>query len=49
MINFDVSVVNEHGYSHYKIIDMNDGNEVHCDLNELSKTIEELLEEKVVH
>lgn len=43
MINgFDVSVVVEHGCPHYRIVDMDTGNEAHCDMNELNKTIEEL-------
>ena len=47
--NFDISVVVEHGYPHYKIVDVKDKSEVHCDLNELSETINELLEENMVH
>ena len=42
MIDFDVSVVVEHGYPHYKIVDMETGSVVHCDLNELDKTIDEM-------
>lgn len=41
---FDISVVVEHDYPHYKIIDIATGNEAHCDLNELNRTIEELSE-----
>lgn len=39
---FSVSVVVEHGYLHYKIINVSTGCEAHCDTNELNKTIEEL-------
>ena len=43
MINgFDVTVIVEHGCPHYRIIDVNTGNEAHCDMNELNKMIEEL-------
>lgn len=42
---FDVSIVVEHGYIHYKIVDTHTGTEVHCDANELNKTIEELSNE----
>lgn len=42
MNDFNVSVVVEHGYPHYKIVDVETGTVVHCDMNELSKTIEEL-------
>ena len=41
---FDISVVVEHDCPHYRIINITTGNEVHCDLNELNKTIEELSE-----
>lgn len=40
---FDISIVTEHDYSHYKIVDVETGCEAHCDMNELNKTIEELL------
>lgn len=40
---FDVSVVVEYGYPHYKVVDIKTGIEVHCDLNELNETIDELL------
>ena len=43
---FNVDTVVEHGYVHYRIVDAKTGNEIHCDLNELSETINELLEEK---
>lgn len=39
---FNVSVVVEHGYPHYKIVSVDTGTVVHCDMNELNKTIEEL-------
>ena len=42
---FDISVVVEHGCPHYKIVDMDTGNEIHCDTNELNKTIDELLQD----
>ena len=42
MIDFNVSVVVEHGYPHYKIVDIETGRAIHCDLNELEKTIDEL-------
>lgn len=40
---FNVSVIVEHGYPHYKIINVNTGYEAYCDMNELNRTIEELL------
>lgn len=42
MVDFDVSVIVEHGYPHYKIVDVGTGSVVHCDLNELDETINEL-------
>lgn len=39
---FNVSVVVEHGYPHYKIVNVDTGCEAHCDMNELNRTIEEL-------
>lgn len=42
MNNFNISVVIEHGYPHYKIVNMESGCEAHCDMNELNRTIEEL-------
>lgn len=38
----NISVVVEHGYPHYKIVNVYTGCEAHCDMNELNKTIEEL-------
>lgn len=46
---FDVDVVVEHGYIHYKIVDKETGMEIHCDMNELNKTIEELSMENILH
>lgn len=42
---FNVSVVVEHGYPHYKVVDVKTGIEAHCDMNELNRTIEELSQE----
>lgn len=42
MIDFDISIVVEHGYPHYKVVDIETGKAIHCDLNELDKTIDEL-------
>lgn len=42
MNDFNISVVVEHGYPHYKIVDVNTGLVIHCDMNELNRTIEEL-------
>ena len=42
MIDFDVSVVVEHGYPHYKVIDIETGDIIHCDMNELNEAINEL-------
>lgn len=42
MIDFNISVVVERGYPHYKVVNIKTGTEIHCDLNELSRTIKEL-------
>jgi hypothetical protein len=42
MNNYNISVVVEHGYPHYKIVDVDTGSETHCDINELNKTIREM-------
>lgn len=42
MIDFDISIVVEHGYPHYKVVNTETGNIIHCDLNELDRTIDEL-------
>lgn len=49
IFNFDISVVVENGCPHYKIIDTETKCEIHCDLNELNQTINELLEEDGIH
>lgn len=49
MVDFDISVVVEHGYPHYKVVDVETGTEIHCDLNELNKTIKELSRENNAH
>ena len=40
--NFEVKVVVEHGYPHYKVVNIENGRTVHCDINELNEVIEEL-------
>ena len=42
MIDFNISIVVEHGYPHYKIINMETNSEAHCDLNELNDVIKEM-------
>lgn len=42
MDDFNISVIVEHGYPHYKIVDVNTGFVIHCDINELNRTIKEL-------
>lgn len=46
---FDISVVVEHGYPHYKIINLETETTIHCDLNELNKVINELSNENILH
>lgn len=41
---FTVTVVVEHGYPHYKIVDALSKIVIHCDINELNKTLNELSE-----
>lgn len=43
--NFEIKVVVEHGYPHYKVIDTESGRIVHCDINELNEVIDELEKE----
>ena len=43
--NYKIEIVIEHGDIHYKIIDTRYGSEIHCDIDELWDTINELLRE----
>ena len=45
MENYNISIIVEHGYPHYKITDKLTGSETHCDMNELEETINEISEE----
>lgn len=42
---FNINVVVENGYPHYKITDNITGKTVHCDFNELNVTLDELMGE----
>lgn len=43
---FKVETIIENGAGHYKITDQKTGKIVHCDFNELNKTLYELMEEE---
>lgn len=40
---FNIEVVATNGYAHYQIYDSLSGHTIHCDLDELDETIQELL------
>lgn len=40
---FNINVVVENGYPHYKITDNKTGKTVHCDFNELNETMYEMM------
>lgn len=42
---FTISTVIENGYPHYKVFDCKTGRTVHCDLNELNNTLDEMIGE----
>lgn len=40
---FKIDTVVENGHPHYKITDLKDGNEIHCDFGELNEVLYELM------
>lgn len=44
MDRFQINIVNDNGHIHYKIVDTRNNKEIRCNINELNKTLYELID-----